>query len=211
MRDGLSVCNLCKVIAVRGLPPYGGVTQVHLFFWGRGRSPRCSLLSQNRKGSTLEVDATDAALVLSGFWPLIALWPVMVAGAQGNSPGSQQPVGPGRPALIPACTGLTLVWMCCRQRLGRIRRLRLSGMWWTQQGGVARTAKGQFDWTIAANGLQQHTYTPLTAALAAEYGALGSAGGDDGGEYFDGFGFGGEGVSQWHQLDAYVRGDAEYG
>lgn len=42
------------------------------------------------------------------------------------------------------------------------------------QAGILQTAKGQFDWTIAANGTQQRSYTPLTAALAAQYNAPGT-------------------------------------
>jgi len=82
--------------------------------------------------------------------------------AQVNAPGSQPPAAPALPALSPA-TGLTLLDVL-RASLEKNPQLQIQQYNIDIQAGVLHTATGQFDWTIAANSLQQHSYTPLTAA-----------------------------------------------
>ncbi|WP_161570814.1 TolC family protein [Granulicella sibirica] len=98
------------------------------------------------------------------------------AGAQGNEQGNQAPAGPAHAALSPA-TGLSLLDVL-QASLAKNPQLKIATYTVAAQSGVVRTAKGQFDWTLAANGSQQHAYTPLTPVLASEYGVPGGSGVD---------------------------------
>ena len=96
------------------------------------------------------------------------------ADAQVNGQGSQSPAGPAQAALNPV-TGLSMLDVL-QASLANNPQLKIATYTVDAQFGVVRTAKGQFDWRLAANGLQQHTYTPLTPVLASEYGVAGTSG-----------------------------------
>lgn len=102
----------------------------------------------------------------------IVLCPSLRAAAQVNSPGIQPPLAPARAALSPA-VGLSLLDVL-RASLVKNPQLKIEQYTVDAQAGALRTAKGQFDWTLAVNGGQQRSYTPLTAALAAQYNAPGT-------------------------------------
>jgi outer membrane protein len=98
------------------------------------------------------------------------------ARGQLNSLGVQAPTPPAHAALSPA-PGLSLLDVL-QASLIKNPQLKISSYMVDAQAGVLRAAKGQFDWTLAANGTQQHAYTPLTPVLASEYSVPGTAGGD---------------------------------
>lgn len=95
--------------------------------------------------------------------------------AQEESPGSQThsaaagPIGPARSA-----GDVFMLLDALEASLAKNPQLALQRYAVDAQIGVLRTAHGRFDWSIAANGVQQHAYTPLTPTLAAEYTALGA-------------------------------------
>jgi outer membrane protein len=95
-----------------------------------------------------------------------------VAKAQSNNAGSQPPAAPAHASLAPS-TGLSLLDVL-QASLARNPQLQIETYTVDAQAGVLRTTQGQFDWTLGATGTQQHTYVPLTAALAAEYNAPGT-------------------------------------